>query len=287
MGQPARPGGASPSGRPTRSGPPDRPGRPARPGGRPTRPGRPTRAVGRFRNLGFVAALVATVIAAIALIGIANLLRGGSSTTTTPIVIPTPIAAASDMTLGDPNAPVTVYEYSDFQCPVCRDAAADLVPSLDKNYLATGKAKLVFKNFAFIGQESASAAEAAECANEQGQFWEYYKKLYEEQDGENKGTFKIDNLKLFAQQLGLNQADFDTCLDSQKYASAVADDLSEGERRGVNGTPTFFVNQTQVNSTYDAIAKAIDAALATPTPPPATSTPPAEGTPQSEGTPSG
>jgi len=236
------------------------------------------------------------VAAAIVLIGVANCLRGDDNNTTTnnPIVIPLPTAHADGMTLGNADAPVTVYEYSDFQCPNCRSAAAEVVPALDESYLATGKAKLIFKNFAFIGQESKSAAEAAACASDQGKFWEYYTKLFEAQNGENKGTFKVENLKLFAQEVGLNQNDFNTCLDENKHAADVADDLSEGQRRGVQGTPTFFVGQNEVAATYDAISKAIDdelvrLGLATPQP---TATPPAQTpqltvTPTPEGTPGG
>lgn len=284
--------GRKPAARPTvpRKGSPARPGHPAR-------PGRPTRTIGQFRNLGFVAALAVAVIAAIALIGVANLLRGDNNNTTNknPIVIPTPTAHADGMTLGNADAPVTIYEYSDFQCPNCRNAAAEVVPSLDQDYLATGKAKLIFKNFAFIGQESKSAAEAAACASDQGKFWEYHGKLFEQQNGENKGAFKVENLKLFAQEIGLNQGDFNTCLDENKHAADIADDLSEGERRGVRGTPAFFVGQNEVDATYDAISKAIDdelvrLGLATPQPtvtPPPTGTPQLTATPTPEGTPGG
>ena len=243
-----------------------------------------------------MASLVGAVIAAIVLIGVANCLRGDdNNTSNVPVVVPTPIAPVDGMTLGNADAPITVYEYSDFQCPNCRNAAVQIVPPLDENYFATGKANLIFKNFAFIGQESKSAAEAAVCASDQGKFWQYYAKLFEEQNGENKGAFKVANLKLFAEQIGLNQADFNTCLDEHKHAADIADDLSEGQRRGVGGTPTFFVGQTEVGATYDAISKAIDdelvrLGLATPEPtatPPPTQTPQLTGTPTPEGTPSG
>jgi protein-disulfide isomerase len=259
---------------------PARPSGPTRAGG-PPRAHRPTRAVGRFRNLGFVAALVVAVIAAIALIGVANLLKGDDNSTTNanPIDIPDHTAPADGMALGMADAPVTIYEYSDFQCPVCRDVAAEVVPQLDTDYLATGKARLIFKNMAFIGQESTWAAEAAACASDQGKFWQYHNKLFEEQKGENKGAFKVDNLKRFALEIGLDEVAFNTCFDEGKYKAKIADERSEGQRRGVSGTPTFFVGQTKVNdNTYDAISKAIDDALATPTPS-ATATPTAEGTP--------
>jgi protein-disulfide isomerase len=257
----------------------------------PARPGRPRRTIGQFRNLGFVAALVVAVVAAITLIGVANLLRGdgGNSTSNGSIVIPGHTAPVDGMTLGNADAPVTIYEYSDFQCPFCRKAAAEIVPRLDTDYLATGKAKLIFKNMAFIGQESTWAAEAAACASDQGKFWDYHNKLYEVQNGENKGTFKVENLKRFAQEIGLNQGEFNTCFDEGKYTGQIADETSEAKRRGVNSTPTFFVGQDPVDSTYDAISKAIDAelvklGLATPQAA-GTATPAA--TPTAEGTPGG
>ena len=259
-----------------RAKPPSRPGHPAR-------PGRPTRTIGRFRNLGFVAALAVAVIAAIALIGVANLLSGDDDGTdgNTPIDIPDHTAPAEGTTLGNADAPVTIYEYSDFQCPYCRVAAAEIVPGLDTEYLATGKAKLIFKNLAFIGQESRWAAEAALCSGDQGKFWEYHNKLYEEQNGENEGAFEVENLKRFAGEIGLNQGEFNACFDAGTYTAQVADEMDEADRRGVNATPTFFVGQTAVDSTYDAISTAIDAALATPAPSTATpgATPTAEGTP--------
>ena len=260
---------------------PARPSGPTRAGG-PPRARRPARAVGRFRNLGFVAALVVAVIAAIALIGVANLLKGDDNTSTNgnPIVIPDHTAPADGTALGMADAPVTIYEYSDFQCPNCRTAAAEVVPQLDTDYLATGKARLIFKNMAFIGQESKSAAEAALCAGDQGEFWDYHNKLFENQNGENKGAFKVDNLKRFALEIGLDEVAFNTCFDEGKYKAKIADELSEAQRRGVSGTPTFFVGQTQVGASYDAISKAIDGELAT-------ATPESESTPQPEGTPSG
>jgi protein-disulfide isomerase len=218
--------------------------------------------------LGFVAALVVAVIAAIALIGVANLLKGDTTTNSNPIVIPDHTAPADGAALGMADAPVTIYEYSDFQCPHCRDAAAEVVPHLDTDYLATGKARLIFKNLAFLGQESVWAAEAAACASEQGKFWEYHNKLFENQNGENKGAFKADNLKRFAREIGLDEVAFNTCFDEGEYKAEVVAERSEGQRRGVNATPTFFVGQTEVDATYDAISKAIDGELATATPQP-------------------
>ena len=184
-----------------------------------------------------------------------------------PTIIPdtaaSPTASPSiGHVLGDPNAPVTIYEYSDFQCPFCREAAREVVPRLETDYLVTGKAKLIFKNFAFIGRESIWGAEAAACAGDQGKFWEYHDKLFEEQKGENKEAFNVGKLKLFAQEIGLNAGDFNTCFDQGKYTAEVADETSEAKRRGIMSVPTFFVGQTEVDADYEAISKAIEDELA-------------------------
>lgn len=127
----------------------------------------------------------------------------------------------------------------------------------------TGKVRFAFRHFAFIGDESRWAAEATECANEQGRFWDYYDKLFEEQAGENVGAFNRDNLKRFAAGLGLDAEQFNQCLDSGKYAAKVQQETAEGQRLGVRGTPTFFVNGQLIRdgSNYQALQAAIETAL--------------------------
>ncbi len=111
-------------------------------------------------------------------------------------------------------------------------------------YLDTGKAKVVYHNFVAIGSESMWAAEAAECANEQGtgRFWEYANYVFEHQNGENRGAFSKDNLKNFAVALKLDTAKFNSCLDTDKYASQLRDETAQGKNKGVQATPTFFIN---------------------------------------------
>jgi len=144
--------------------------------------------------------------------------------------------------LGNKNAKVEVVEFGDFQCPFCGRFYKDVEQQLKKDYVDTGKVKFAFRHYAFLGQESTSAAEASECANEQGKFWEYHNYLYENQKGENQGAFSKENLKSFAATLGLNTSQFNSCLDSGKYAKNVTDDFSDGQNAGVNGTPATFIN---------------------------------------------
>jgi protein-disulfide isomerase len=118
---------------------------------------------------------------------------------------------------------------------------------------------------AFIGQESMWAAEASECANEQGRFWEYHDKLFAEQAGENRGTFSKSNLKRFADQIGLDTATFNACLDSDKHKATVQRDIDDGVREGVRQTPTLFINTIKIEGvpSFDALQQAIEKAAST------------------------
>lgn len=144
--------------------------------------------------------------------------------------------------LGNKDAKVTIIEFADFQCPFCERFYTATEQDLIKNYVDKGLAKFAFRNYAFLGQESTWAAEAVECANEQGKFWDFHNYLYTHQGGENSGAFAKDKLEGFAKDLGLNTNQFNSCLDSDKYAKNVADDLAAGKAAGVNGTPGTFVN---------------------------------------------
>jgi protein-disulfide isomerase len=144
--------------------------------------------------------------------------------------------------LGNKDAKVTIVEFSDFQCPFCEKYFTDSESQIIKEYVDTGKAKFAFRNYAFLGSESTFAAEAATCANDQGKFWEFHNYLYTHQGGENQGAFSKENLKKFAADLGLNTNDFNSCLDTDKHAKTVSDDLAAGQKVSVSGTPTTFVN---------------------------------------------
>lgn len=144
--------------------------------------------------------------------------------------------------LGKSDAKVTIVEFADFQCPFCEQLYTNAEKNIIKDYVDKGLAKFAFRHYAFLGQESTDAALASECANEQGKFWEYHNYLYEHQAGENQGAFAKDKLKGFAATLGLDSAKFNNCLDSNKYQKNIDQDLKEGGKVGVNGTPATFVN---------------------------------------------
>ena len=161
-----------------------------------------------------------------------------------------PTATAADIkavesngpVLGKSDAPITIVEFADFQCPFCGRFYQSTAKDIIEKYVKTGKAKLIYHDFAFLGEESNWAAQAARCAGDQGKYWQYHDYLYEHQNGENEGSFAKNNLKSFALEVGLNADDFNTCLDSGKHAQEVLDDTEAGRKLGVTGTPTSFVN---------------------------------------------
>ena len=192
----------------------------------------------------------------------------------TPDLIPpgtnSPVALADGKTLGASGAPVTIDLWADFQCPYCAMFSEQTEPQLVSSYVATGKAKLVFHDFAFIGQESIDAAVAATCAEQQGKFWPYHDYLYANQGAvENQGTFSSARLLQIATTIGLDQATFSACTSNSATVQQVNQEHQEGIGAGVTGTPTIFIN-SQVQSAYDlaSLSAAIDKAYGNSTPAP-------------------
>lgn len=136
-------------------------------------------------------------------------------------------------------------------------------PDLVKQYVDTGKVQFVYKHSAFLGPESTWAAQAAECAADQGKFWQYHDVLFEKQQGENQGTFNKDKLVGFARDLGLDMAQFEPCLNGDKTLQRVQADTNEAQQYGVRGTPTFFINGRPLVGAQpiEAFQQAIEEAL--------------------------
>lgn len=155
------------------------------------------------------------------------------------------------------NALVTVTEFADLQCPACRAAHATLVQPLIAKY--GRQIGYDFRHFplASIHRHAMEAAEAAECAADQGTFWEFIDYVYEHQT-----DLSSESLRAWARELDLDADLFDRCVDSHIKRKAILASYEEGRTKGVQGTPTFFVNGVQTPSTLDALTKAIDAALA-------------------------
>ena len=145
-------------------------------------------------------------------------------------------------TLGSATAPITVEEYGDFQCPACGMFARGTLKEIEAKYVQNGTVKIVFHYFAILGDESVRAAEAAECANTQGKFWQYYDTLFNHQAGENQGAFSDDRLASLAQPIVPDMGKFNTCLKTDQTRAKVLADVSAGQTRGVQRIPTLFIN---------------------------------------------
>ena len=166
---------------------------------------------------------------------------------------------------GDKNAKVTIVEFADFRCPFCEQYFTNTLPQILKDYVDSGKVKYAFRNYAFLGPASVTAANAAECANEQGKFWDYHNYLYKNQPAEtDTSMYNTDTLTQGAVSLGMNGDQFRSCLDGKKYDSKVSGDLSDGQKAGVNGTPSFFVNGIPLVGAqpYNAFKTLIDQEIA-------------------------
>lgn len=179
-----------------------------------------------------------------------------------------------DPILGNINAPVTIIEFSDYQCPFCRKFWTETLPLIKSEYIDTGKVKLVYRDYPIPGLGHAAAfpaAEAAECVRDQGGDEAYFKmhdKLFEEQNildsGDPQGPvgrtiqFTADDIKTWAQEIGYDVAG---CMDSGKFRNEVQKDLSDG---GQLGTPTFFINGKKLGGAqpFGAFKQVIDAELA-------------------------
>lgn len=171
---------------------------------------------------------------------------------------------ADDHVLGNKNAKVTIVEYADFRCPFCERFFTQAEMPIISDYVNQGKANLVFRNYAFLGQQSIWASEASECASEQGKFWQYHDWLYKNQAPESDlNYYSKSNLIKYAGQVGLNTGQFASCLNSDKYAKKVSDSLNEGKNAGVTGTPTVFINGKSIIGAqpYETFKAAVEAAL--------------------------
>ena len=136
-----------------------------------------------------------------------------------------------------------------------------VLPTIEEEFLLTGKAKLELRPIAFLGELSGLAAQAAECANEQGRFWRFHDILYANQGGKGSDAFSREHLQRFAVALDLDTDAFASCLGSGRYASTIADYTNAAQQRGVNSTPTVFVNGKEVGASLQEMRAAIQEGL--------------------------
>jgi protein-disulfide isomerase len=191
---------------------------------------------------------------------------------TTQPTAPVRISADNDPIIGNPDAKITIIEFSDFQCPFCARFHTQTLPLILDEYIEQGKVKLVFRDFPIqsIHPNALPASVAAECANEQGKFREMHDKLFDNQNQWNRQE-TVDALSLFSQyatEMNLDQETFDSCLTNGKYIKEIQKDLEDGQNYGVSGTPGFFVGNDQIGyvelkgaQPFESFKKIIDAQL--------------------------
>ncbi len=166
------------------------------------------------------------------------------------------VSSDDDPSIGPDNAPITVIEFSDYQCPYCERAEPTVKQILSKY---KDKVKFVYRDFPLgFHPYAQKAAEASECADEQKKFWEYHDILFK-----NQNALDIESLKKYAKELKLDESKFNKCLDSGKYASETQKDFEDGQKAGVSGTPTFFINGIKVVGAqpYNVFEQAIEQEL--------------------------
>jgi len=213
------------------------------------------------------------VLAAVVIVMLVVMFNGRAPTgavigTQPPAAAPTPTPAQvtvkafdpdEDYFKGDADAEITIYEWSDFQCPFCSRFYSDALPQIMQNWVDSGKAKFVYRDFPLsFHPEATPAALAAECAGEQGKFWEMHDLIFE-----NQALLSAAQYSAWASQIGLDMDQFESCYSSQKYNAEIQADMADGTASGIRGTPGFVIEKdgkTQSISGAQPYA-AFDAAL--------------------------
>ena len=193
-----------------------------------------------------------------------------AGTQITPVTPRTFTAPVDGLHLGDPNASVKIDVWEDFQCSSCLNYTQTIEPQVLKDFVETGKVYYTYHFFPLIDQgnpngESHQAANAAMCANEQDRFWNYHDILFANWVGENVGSYTDARLTAMAQSVELDMTKFTACFQANKYKLQINEDEAAGAAKGVNGTPSVFVNGTILTPgyipSYDVIANAVNTAL--------------------------
>jgi len=169
------------------------------------------------------------------------------------------VSIDDDPMIGNPNAAITMIEFSDFQCPFCKRFHDNTFPLIQTNYIDTGKVNFVYRDFPIQGihPNALPTALASECADEQGKFWQYHDKIFQNQEEWKSLDLNqiVTLLKQYASELKLNEDEFGACLDSGKYVDEVNNDYQDGQKYGIEGTPGFFIGNDKIGYTKVSGAK--------------------------------
>lgn len=164
------------------------------------------------------------------------------------------VSIDDDPVLGDKNAPLTLIEFSDYECPFCKRSFDQVLPEFKKNYIDSGKLKLVYRDFPLSFHANAEKeAEAAECARTQGDditYFKFHDQIFTKTTANGTGL-ALTQLPVIAESLGLDVAKFNQCLDSDKFKSEVEKDIADGKNAGVSGTPSWFIGKSSSDGIID------------------------------------
>lgn len=176
---------------------------------------------------------------------------------------PIDVSVDDDPFKGDDDAPITIVEFSDYECPFCKRFVDNTFDQIQEEYIDTGKVKYVFRDFPLsFHPNAAAAANAAECVRDQAGDEAYF--VYHDVLFDNQRSLDVASLKSYAADLDIDQTEFAACVDEEKFADEVAADMAEGQSYGVSGTPAFFVNGELLSGAqpFAAFKAVIDEALA-------------------------
>jgi len=193
--------------------------------------------------------------------------------------VPNPVQISNDVflkhgspILGNPNAPITLIEFGDFQCHFCNIHFQNTEHELLEKYVVTGKLNIIFKDFIVVGPpytNSINAAHAAHCAGEQNNYWEYHDELYNNWAGENSGWVTKQSLVKFANNIELDLEPFTECMNSKRYNEIIEQSVLDAQKLGITGTPSFFIIDNNTNKAhgihgaqpYQSFEKVLDSIL--------------------------
>jgi len=160
------------------------------------------------------------------------------------------VSTGDNPSLGRRDAPVTIVEFSDYQCPFCRQFVSTTLPAIKSAYVDSGKVRYVFRDFPIdhIHPYARKASEAARCAGDQGKYWEMHDLLFQ-----NQQSLAPDQLPGLGSKLGLDAGAFNACLSSSKYAGAIQQNYGDGSAAGVRGTPSFVIGRTRPDDKVEGV----------------------------------
>ncbi len=221
----------------------------------------------RKQRIYIVLAVVGGALAIAAIAIVPSLLPVGDIVDITPHERPLEDGRA----MGDPDAPVLIEVYSDFQCPACKNYSDQIEPQVTEAFVANGNVYYIYRHFPFLDDraprnESDQAANASMCAADQNRFWDYHDMLFANWNGENQGAFSDKRLVAFAERLDMDMAAFNSCFDANTHRAEIDSEYQMGRESGVTGTPSVLVNGRILTPglvpSFDAISEAVQAELA-------------------------